>query len=417
MADQFKNLMIGLFVTAAAAIIIFILMFLHPRIGDDGKILHVRFTDIDKVTIGTRVTYGGKPVGEVIGIKEIEGARSGRADSMGQIYLYELTLRVDSGVKIYNTDELSLRTSGLLGEKNVEITPIAPETEQILREIDGKQPVYAIETTSVEDTFKQIRGVAKRFDKALDAITDIMDSIKNQQIVEKVARSLENIESITGSLNNPQQWSDTLANIHRLSERVNQSWDSIDPILKNFDTTIRHVDDAALSFHAVGTGITEGKGTFGKLMNDEEFYLRMNSILSKLETTFDDVNHYGLLFHSDKGWQRLRARRLNLMQKLRTPQEFHNYFNDEIDQISTSLSRVSMVLSNVNADPFCCDIMQDREYNKVFAELMRRVSMLEEEIRMYNTQVVEMRVHKTELGCPPMCEGCCPETCESECTQ
>ena len=55
MADQFKNLMIGIFVTAAAAIIVFILMFLHPRIGDEGKILHVHFSDIDKITIGTRI--------------------------------------------------------------------------------------------------------------------------------------------------------------------------------------------------------------------------------------------------------------------------------------------------------------------------------------------------------------------------
>lgn len=411
MADQFKNLMIGLFVTAAAAIIIFVLMFLHPRIGDDGKILYARFTDIDKVTIGTRVTYGGKPVGEVIEIKEVDKERRGRADSAGQIYLYELTLRVDSGVNIFNTDEVSLRTSGLLGEKNVEITPIAPEREQILREIDPKQPIYAIETTTVEDAFKEIREVANKFDKALDSITEIVNNARNQQIVEKIARTIENLESITGSLNNPQQWSETLANIHRLSERINVTWDSVDPAIKSFDIAMKHLDEASVSFTTVGTGISEGRGTFGKLINDEEFYLRINSVLSKLETTFDDINHYGLLFHSDKGWQRLRARRLNLMQKLRTPQEFHNYFNDEIDQISTSLARVSMVLNNVNADPFCCDLLQNREYTKVFADLMRRISMLEEEVRMYNTQVVEVKVHETELGSPPLCEECF-ESCE-----
>ena len=42
MADQLKNFMIGLFVTAAVGVVIFILMFLHPRIGDEGRILHVR---------------------------------------------------------------------------------------------------------------------------------------------------------------------------------------------------------------------------------------------------------------------------------------------------------------------------------------------------------------------------------------
>ncbi|MEI8126176.1 MAG: MlaD family protein, partial [Parachlamydiaceae bacterium] len=97
MADQFKNLMIGLFVTAAAAIIIFILMFLHPNIGDNGKTLHVLFTDVDKITIGTRVTYAGKPIGEVIAITEVPDALHKKTDSSGQLYAYDLTLLVDSG--------------------------------------------------------------------------------------------------------------------------------------------------------------------------------------------------------------------------------------------------------------------------------------------------------------------------------
>lgn len=411
--DQFKNLMIGLFVTAAAAIIIFILMFLHPRIGDEGKLLHVRFTDIDKVTIGTRVTYGGKPVGEVIDIKAIDEDRSGRADSSGQIYLYELTLRVDSGVKIYNTDEIELRTSGLLGEKNVEITPVAPEKEQVLREID-EQPVYAIETGTVEDTFKQIKEVANKFDKALDTMTEILQNVKDKEIVSKVNNVVENVESITGTLNQPEKWSDILNNVHQLTYRMNQSWDRIDTTINNINQAAINFDKASVSFHAVGTCITEGKGSLGKLLNDDEFYLRTNSIMSKLETTLDDINHYGLLFHSDKGWQRLRARRLNLLQKLRTPQEFHNYFNDEINQISTSLSRVSMVLNSVNADPYCNNLLQNREYMKVFSDLMRRISMLEEEVRMYNTQVVEVQVHETELGIPPLCKQC-PQMGENCC--
>ena len=65
MGDQYKNVMIAFFVIAAIAICTFVLMFIHPSIGDEKKILRARFTDIDKINTGTRVTYGGKPVGEV----------------------------------------------------------------------------------------------------------------------------------------------------------------------------------------------------------------------------------------------------------------------------------------------------------------------------------------------------------------
>lgn len=406
MADQLKNLMIGIFVTAAGIIIVFIILFLHPHVGDEGKLIHVLFTDIDKVTIGTRVTYAGRPVGEVVGIKEVEFGREGRADSSGHIYLYELTLRVDSGVTIYNTDTVSLRTSGLLGEKNVEITPMAPEPGQDLRKI-SKEPIYAEETGTVENTFKEFKQVADKMDKALDVVTDVITRVRDQQLVEKITHTVENIQSITASLDHPREWRETLSNIHKLSARALHTWDHVDTTLESIHIAAINANKLMEQGHAVTLKINQGEGTLGKLIQDEDLYLRTNSILSKLETALDDINHYGLMFHSDKGWQRLRARRLNLLQQLRTPQEFRNYFNDEIDQINTSISRVYTVLNEIGCDPYCGSIMENCEFKKVFAELMRRVAMLEEEVRMYNTQLVETKVHETELGNPPLCETPC----------
>lgn len=410
MADQIKNLMIGLFVTAAAVIVIFILMFLHPRIGDEGKIIHVRFADIDKVTIGTRVTYAGKPVGEVIGIDEVQEGRAAKTDSDGHLYIYDLTLRIDSGIKVYNTDEIALRTSGLLGEKNVDITPLAPKAGQQLVEVDG-EPIYAEETGSVEETLKEFKEVASKLELALDGATDILDRVRRNNLVEKITSTVENIESITSSLDRPEEWKQIVTNVHKFSESINRSWVSVDKFLKD-------VDDAALSITATmnqGKGIFEtvsrGEGTLGRFLVSDDVYLRTSSIMSKVETILDDINHYGLLFHSDKSWQRLRARRLNLLQQLSTPQEFRNYFNDEINQISTSLSRLYMVMNDMENDPCSCDVMQDREFTKVFAELMRRVTMLEEEVRLYNTQIVEAQVHTTELNPPNYCcpeQTCCP---------
>ena len=398
MPDQVKNLMIGLFVTAAAAIVIFILMFLNPSVGDEGKIIHVRFTDIDKITVGTRVTYAGKPVGEVIGINEVQEGRNAKADENGKIFIYDLTLRVDSGVKVFNTDEISARTSGLLGEKNVDITPLAPAKGVVVLEMGDHEVIYAQMTGTVEETFKEFKEAADKLELALDAATDIMNRIRNGNLVEKITKSAENVESITTALNKPDEWSDIILNIEKLARNINKSWDNVDKTI----TTIGDAAQSAKSLMGKGEEIiaktAKGEGTLGKFLVSDDIYLRTSSIMSKLETIMDDINHYGLLFSSDKSWQRLRARRLNLLQKLCTPQEFRNYFNDEVNQISTSLSRVYMVMNEVESNPCCCDLMQDREFTKVFAELMRRVTMLEEEVRMYNTQVVDMQVHSTELG-------------------
>lgn len=363
MPDQAKNMLIGIFVVAACAIVIFVLMFLHPSVGDEGRLLRVRFANIDKITVGTRVTFAGKPVGEVISITELPDADTERRSINGYVYVYELTLRVDSGVNVFNTDELSSRTSGLLGEKTVAITPGAAKPGEELR-IVNTEIIYASETGTVEDTLKEFKELSDKVELALDNFNNAFAKLNDEKFWENLGNTAQNLSDITSALNNKKQWSDILANTQQITEKINT-----------------------------------GKGTLGRIISDDELYLRTTSLFSKGETVMNDINHYGILFHLDKGWQRLRARRMNLLQKLSTPQEFRNFFNDEIDEIQTSISRVAMILEELHCLPCWCylDLLENPEYKKVFAELMRRVSGLEEEIKMYNQQVVDTAVHKTEL--------------------
>lgn len=393
MNDQIKNVLIGVFVIIAFSIIVFVLMFLNPNVGDENAHLKVRFANIDKISLGTRVTFGGKPVGEVVGIKEIEESLDQRHPHNGVVYIYELDLAVDSSVKVYNSDEVAARTSGLLGEKSVAITPLAPPKGQPIHLVNN-EVIYANEGGSVEETLKEFKELSDKIELALDNVIDLLDRVKNEKIVENIGTSVNNIKDITTSLNKKTEWSELITNLHSISKKVNESWDSI-------DKTIKQIDEAAASFNAIGQAVARGEGTVGKLLMNDDIYLHTVSIMNKAETLMNDVNHYGLLFHTDKKWQRLRARRLNLLQSLRTPQEFRNYFNDEIDQISTSLARVYMVMEQTEMECPAYALFEDKEFTKVFAELIRRIGVMEEEIRMYNTQIVDHDVKRTEF------EECC----------
>jgi phospholipid/cholesterol/gamma-HCH transport system substrate-binding protein len=389
MPDQAKNLLIGIFVVAACAIIVFLLMFLHPAVGDEGKLLHVRFVDIDKISIGTRVSFAGKPVGEVTEIRELPDIDIERKAINGYIYVYELTLRVDSGVNVFNTDQIASRTSGLLGEKSVAIIPGAPAPGEPVHLIND-EIIYAAETGSVEDAIKELKTVADKLEIGLDNVNEALAIFQKNKFWENISDSAANIRDITVALNKPKLLSDTLTNAHQVTVDVAKSSNNIKSITDN----VKSITD----------NIKRGKGTLGKVLQSDDLYLRVTSLLSKADTTMNDVNHYGVLFHLDKHWQRLRARRLNLLQKLSTPQEFRNYFNDELDQINTSLSRVSMVLSQYDMQPpYCCyNLLQNPEYTKVFAELLRRLSAMEEEVRLYNQQVVGQATNDTEfIDCIP----------------
>lgn len=405
MTNQLKNIIIGLFVISACVIVIFLLLFLHPSTGDQGEILHVRFADIDKVNVGTRVTFAGKPVGEVTEIKEIALDRNGPKDKGNHVYVYELTLSIDSGVKVYNTDEITLRTSGLLGERSVAIFPIAPPEGVTPELLNSKDTIYATQVGSVEETMKEFKEVADKLDVTLDNVTAILQDIQKQEIVTKVSQVLENARDITAAINKPEQLTSIINNVQdftqQLVTRLPKSWDRLDAALD-------HAYNASESAKTIFVDVQAGKGSAGKILVSDDMYLRLTSILSKGETVMNDINHYGLMFNQDKDWQRLRARRANLLMKLRNPQEFRNFFNDEVDQISTSLQRVNTVLEKSAEMYPCFSQAYNPEFTKVYSELMRRVQDIETSLKMYDEQLVDIRVNETEINSNSDCGCGCP---------
>lgn len=181
MPDQVKNGLIGVFVMVGFAILVFIILFLHPQIGDEAKTLYVRFSDIDKVNVGTRVTFAGRPIGEVIQIRDVSATRDGVLGKE-RIYPYELVLKIDSGTQIYDSDIITLRTSGLLGERSVAIEPRHPKPEHVARLLTDKEVIFAKEMGTFEDLFEEVRVFAKKADEVLDAIQEQVEEFKSRRL-------------------------------------------------------------------------------------------------------------------------------------------------------------------------------------------------------------------------------------------
>ncbi len=404
-----KNIIIGIFVIASLAVIAFMLLFLHPSVGDQAKTLHVRFADVDKVTIGTRVTFAGRPVGEVVAIKEIPDARAQRPHD-GDIYMYELTLKVDSGVSVYNSDEIILRTSGLLGERNVEINPMPAQPGQKLQNVDN-QVLYASQTGSIDAVFKQFGVISHKIDQALEDVHEMINEINKTHLFDHLGTSINNIVDITNALNQPERYKEiidnvvifsdglnrsrlnvdvALQNIQHLIDRFHSSWTNVDETVQMTHNRLQNswntIDNTLQNVNNVSAHIANGNGTVGELLVNDDFYLRLKSLLHKGETIMNDINSYGLLFQQDKRWQRLQAHRLRLLEKLCTPGEFSRYFNHELENITASLARVSGILNESNCD--FQSLIYNPDFTKRFAETLRRVENVEETLKLYNEQVI-----------------------------
>ena len=402
MSDRWKSIYIGIFVTAAFGIIVALILFLKPTIGDGKKILKARFTNIAGINKGTRVTYAGRPIGQVMKITETPNARDEKCDAMGRIFYYQLLLRIDSGIDIYTTDEISICTSGLMGERSVAIMPKASSPNQPLIKISD-EILYANSIDPFENTFNQIGRVAAKADKTLEHVDDWFT-----QYSPAIARATVNVGDVAHAMNNVLTSIENQNLVPSLKDSLDLVSDNMrelhsafvdDRLLSRISSLIADLNETVVVLTSDGANtlanlnqithdLVSGSGTLGRLLNGEDFYLRLNSLMSKSETLMNDINHYGLLFQYNKQWQKSRTKKANLANALESPKEFKEYFEHEIDEISVSLGRISEVLDRADQGKERELIMQNSAFQRDFVVLLRQVKALNDAIRLFNQDLV-----------------------------
>ncbi|GAB4190277.1 MAG: hypothetical protein Tsb0015_11380 [Simkaniaceae bacterium] len=396
MGNKLKNLLIGLFVIIACSAIVGLILFVEPSVGDGKQTLIARFANINGISIGTRVMFAGNPVGEVVAIKAIPNARELPMNDEGDVYFYELILHVDSSVQVYNTDEITVQTSGLLGEKSIAIIPKAPPkgVKQIL--VNDNTPFYAESYDPLESAINELSAIADKVEEGLDLAISWLS--QNSETISSVLRSFDQamsqvaqfvstaneiriIESLDLATEN---FTATVNEVHRIIDQMKQ-----EGAFTHLTQSIANIKNSTDNIHFVTKDLAEGRGTLGKLLNNEDFYLQVNAILSKVDTLMNDVNHYGLMFNLNKHWQRERVRRVSYMNALSTPQDFRNYFQKEVDSINMSMSRLSMLIEKAENGNDGRKILQSPFFKKDFAELYRNVNELSDNLRLYNERLLE----------------------------
>lgn len=411
MSDRIKNILIGLFIVAAIGSTIWTILFLEPSIGDGKKTVHVQFTDISGVNIGTRVNLAGRSVGEVVAIQVTEKARNQRIDSLNRVYYYQLTLKVDSTVDIYSSDEVAVRTTGLLGEKSISIIPKAAKKGQTAKIITN-QVIYGnaidplqnalvqfsemsdeIETLVKDvDTWfiankEDLGNSVRSFGKSMDSANSLMADAKEKDLVGSIKKTVDELYSDLNMVNDMLQ-----------EARDNEAMAKVNTIINNVADASESIKTDGVeimqNLNIVSQQLADGKGTVGKLLTSDNLYLRVETFMSKANTLMNDINHYGLLFGYDKKWQRQRTRKANEMQALKTPKGFKNYFESEVDTVNTSLARLSILLEKAEAPLEKQRIMSSNAFKGDFATLMREVKGLLDSLQLYNEELMQNTANK-----------------------
>jgi len=367
MSDSVKAFWLGCFIIITAILAAWLLLFLHPSVGDCGHKLHVRFSNIQNISIGSRVTFGGKPVGEVIAITQIPHARDLPPDHAGNYYLYELELCVDSSVEVYSYDEIAFSTAGLMGEKSIAILPKAPLPGKPLAQNVTDTILYGRSTDPLQDTLTKLSDVGDVLEQAMQHLNQFLD--ENMQpfhhAVIAVGTAADSINDLVQQIDENH----VLDKVGHAAEALGQTMDHLiaTHAIENVSETFAH--------------LARGEGTLGRMLTSDSVYLQLSAVLCRMDTVLKDISEYGLLFQCSSKWRRQQACKMKQIEMMCSPEQALYAFNSQIQDIACSVARIEALM--------CQRTCEDDVFAHGVNEILGRVENLLRSLKNYREYLFE----------------------------
>lgn len=386
-----RTMIIGAFTVLGVAILVGSIFFFKPSVGDNKQRLNIKFSNVEGLTDGTRVTYAGKPAGEVLEINQIIDARQKQVDDAGLPYTYEVTVALDTSVQVYSTDLIEIRTSGLLGEKSIAIVPQHITQGEKSHSVIGGT-IYAQSADPLSTTLKTVTTTADEIGRTMNNISILLEKNNGNitQVIENFNVALQGASELINQANQVDivdSFNRAALDISRLANNTSQIVDNFRNLhlLEKLDLTLDNIDLSLCNFNQITTAITESKGTIGKLVNDPTLYLQATDLFKRVNQLVYDVNNYGLLFHKNARWKNLQEERLSLNQNLSSPQSFVNEVGSEMKQINQSVNKIGDYIQTSNQTSQ--EVVDSNEFRKYFYNLIQEISQLKSMIDLYNQKV------------------------------
>jgi len=238
----------------------------------------------------------------------------------------KLSLRIYPEIRLYRDAVASIKTSGLLGDKYLEIKPGMEQTE--LKEGEIIQRVH--EPVDIDDMIYKLAGISDSFQTLAKNINDIFGTEETKKALKETAanlakltgnlntaitandrrlkETLEGINTLTVSINklvedNSSEITDTISNLKDLSAEAPGMVKELKAASKEFKNLLKEnrpkiarlmekTDKTMSSVQKVAERIEKGEGTIGKLVTDERLYKSVTKAASGIENTISRIDRF-----------------------------------------------------------------------------------------------------------------------------
>jgi len=174
---------------------------------------------------------------------------------------------VEPKVRLTKTSKVQVRANGILGDKNIEIIP-GNANDPLLASGDRIEGID--ESASLDKVISQVGKLAE----SLTVVADNLRDATNGDDTKPVGKILKNIETLSGDL----------------KDMVHQNKGQVNEIITGVKSVVAKMDKAMANIQDISTKLNEGKGTLGRLINDEEMVDQLDTTLTTFGNYADAAN-------------------------------------------------------------------------------------------------------------------------------
>lgn len=252
------------------------------------RMFYVQYDNVEGLSSSAPVTINGLVVGRITKIELIP--------SNGKL---QVEIQVKSDFPISKSSTIDIYEPGLIGGKQIQIVPNLQDAEMAEsgqmfqgKAVPGLTALVGEKLTPLQE---KIEKVALSADVLLSNLNQVLDDKSKANLRESIAKlnSLmdefgkasksvnqiidKNQENINGSLANLNK---TTANFSKLSDTLAKA--KIGQAINHFEKSLKSVDNMM-------SNLEKGKGTMGKLLNDDQLYKNLNATSTELELLLQDL--------------------------------------------------------------------------------------------------------------------------------
>ncbi|MBC7523401.1 MAG: MCE family protein [Flavobacterium sp.] len=276
-----------------ASILLFIWGYSFLRGSDlftDYRKFYVVYDNVEGIAPSSMVTLNGLNIGKV---KKIDLEKNGKL-------VVELQIKNDFPISKGSIAEIY--SPSPIGGKQISIIPNFKETTPA---VSGDFLVSSTKTGLIESLAGQIDPLKKKLEKLLDntnammlSVNEVLDTKTKQNIhksLENLNQTLAQFKVASNEVNtlladNKSKIGNSIKNVEHASANFSKISDSISKA--NIGKAVKSLEKSIANVDKIILGLESGKGTMGKLLNDESLFNNFGKTSKELELLLQDFRLY-----------------------------------------------------------------------------------------------------------------------------